>query len=244
MNNNILFVYLCFSYLANLCWDGGCVNFIILRRVKQKAPSPPCDVSATVATLEKHQPDQDGSKLGCDTLENHRQSREFGFISEPSSAQDNSGDLDCLGDRKSLVLTDSEGHGGTRTMPARVHSQVKKSHMDSFSRETPRQVSRQCCRIWRELYMYIKYSFSISPSPLYVSLLQPRNINYIWKMHIVKGQKPLGIQITGGRGSKRSHHGIIITHVEEGGVIDRYESYSKMLWVFFVFLLFFFNKYL
>uniref|UniRef100_A0A671VEH7 PDZ domain containing 2 n=1 Tax=Sparus aurata TaxID=8175 RepID=A0A671VEH7_SPAAU len=45
--------------------------------------------------------------------------------------------------------------------------------------------------------------------------------NYIWKMHMVKGQEGLGIQITGGRGSKRSPHGIIIAHVEEGGAIHR-----------------------
>lgn len=48
-------------------------------------------------------------------------------------------------------------------------------------------------------------------------------------MHIVKGQKPLGIQITGGRGSKRGHHGIIIAHVEEGGVIDRYMWFTYKL---------------
>ena len=39
---------------------------------------------------------------------------------------------------------------------------------------------------------------------------------------MVKGQEGLGIQITGGRGSKRSPHGIIIAHVEEGGAIHRY----------------------
>lgn len=56
-------------------------------------------------------------------------------------------------------------------------------------------------------------------------------------MHIVKGQKPLGIQITGGRGSKRGHHGIIIAHVEEGGVIDRYIwfRYELKLMLIFVF---------
>lgn len=41
-------------------------------------------------------------------------------------------------------------------------------------------------------------------------------------MHLVKGQEGLGIQITGGRGSKRSPHGIIIAHIEEGGTIHRF----------------------
>ncbi|RMC16570.1 hypothetical protein DUI87_06507 [Hirundo rustica rustica] len=44
---------------------------------------------------------------------------------------------------------------------------------------------------------------------------------HIWKMHILKGTDGLGIQITGGRGSKRSPHSIIVTHVEEGGSAHR-----------------------
>ncbi|MEQ2275313.1 PDZ domain-containing protein 2 [Xenotaenia resolanae] len=38
---------------------------------------------------------------------------------------------------------------------------------------------------------------------------------------MVKGHEGLGIQITGGRGSKRSSHGIIIAHIEKGGAIHR-----------------------
>ena len=43
-------------------------------------------------------------------------------------------------------------------------------------------------------------------------------------MHLVKSQEGLGIQITGGRGSRRSPHGIIIAHVEDGGTIQRYHT--------------------
>ncbi|XP_062307224.1 PDZ domain-containing protein 2 isoform X1 [Osmerus eperlanus] len=50
---------------------------------------------------------------------------------------------------------------------------------------------------------------------------QPRESSHIWKMHMVKGQEGLGIQITGGRGSKRSPHGIVVAHVEEGGATQR-----------------------
>lgn len=39
---------------------------------------------------------------------------------------------------------------------------------------------------------------------------------------MVKGEEGLGIQITGGRGSKRSPHGIVIAHVEKAGAIYRY----------------------
>ncbi|XP_024908582.1 PDZ domain-containing protein 2-like [Cynoglossus semilaevis] len=37
-------------------------------------------------------------------------------------------------------------------------------------------------------------------------------------MHMVKGQEGLGIQITG---SRRSPHGIVIAHIEDGGAIYR-----------------------
>uniref|UniRef100_A0A3B4H267 PDZ domain-containing protein n=1 Tax=Pundamilia nyererei TaxID=303518 RepID=A0A3B4H267_9CICH len=43
----------------------------------------------------------------------------------------------------------------------------------------------------------------------------------IYLILLRRGQEGLGIKITGGRGSKRSPHGIIITHIEEGGAIYR-----------------------
>lgn len=132
--HSLNFMYKCFSYLANLCWDGGCINLIILRRVKQRAPSPPCDVSASVGILEDQQHDRDNSS------ENDRGSSKFGFISGSSIAQTDSTDLKCRGERKSLVLTHSGDGGGTSTLPARVHSQVIKSHVDSLSRDAPRKV--------------------------------------------------------------------------------------------------------
>lgn len=30
------------SYLADQCWSGGCIYLIMLRRIKRKAPLPPC----------------------------------------------------------------------------------------------------------------------------------------------------------------------------------------------------------
>lgn len=68
------------------------------------------------------------------------------------------------------------------------------------------------------------------PSPLSLSkskfkdslpIFSQREGCRIWKMHILKGTDGLGIQITGGRGSKRSPHSIIVTHVEEGGSAHR-----------------------
>lgn len=56
---------------------------------------------------------------------------------------------------------------------------------------------------------------------VYLIFVQPKEGSRIWKMHMVKGQDGLGVQITGGRGSKRSPHGIIVAHVEKGGAIQR-----------------------
>lgn len=136
---NIIFMYLFLSYLANLCWDGGCINFIILRRVKQKAPSPPCDVSASVGTVENQQHHRDDSKCS-DHSENHRPTRTSGFTPGAAFAQDKNTDLNCYGDHKSSVLTDSGDHGGSTTRTAWAQSRMKKSHIDSFFSETPRQV--------------------------------------------------------------------------------------------------------
>lgn len=58
-------------------------------------------------------------------------------------------------------------------------------------------------------YLFIFFSF------------QPKEGSRIWKMHLVKGQDGLGVQITGGRGSKRSPHGIVVAHVEKGGAVQR-----------------------
>ncbi|XP_071060352.1 PDZ domain-containing protein 2-like [Pseudochaenichthys georgianus] len=70
-------------------------------------------------------------------------------------------------------------------------------------------------RCHSQLLEYKMDSFSSEPSG------QPREGSHIWKMHMVKGEEGLGIQITGGRGSKRSPHGIIIARVEKAGAIHR-----------------------
>lgn len=70
--------------------------------------------------------------------------------------------------------------------------------------------------------MILKSLCDAKLSHVYVSaLVQPREGSRIWKMHLVKDQEGLGIQIMGGRGSKRSPHGIIVAHVEEGGATQR-----------------------
>ncbi|XP_073321416.1 PDZ domain-containing protein 2 isoform X2 [Pagrus major] len=218
------------SYLADQCWSGGCIYLIMLRRVKRKAPPPPHNVNGSVnspvssESCEDQLQDRAASECS-DSSANCKRTRKFGVISRSPFNQDNRDSADSelqsyyIGDNSS-ISTDAEistqgedsgcilstltptkespgtfsqmgtslHSGGTATLPARCHSQLLESKIDSFSSEP---------------------------------LSQAREGNYIWKMHMVKGQEGLGIQITGGRGSKRSPHGIIIAHVEEGGAIHR-----------------------
>lgn len=104
-----------FSYLANQCWSGGCLYLIMLRRVKQKAPTPPCNVSVNVSIPEDRQQDRDASERS-DNLENCTRSRKFGVFSGPSFAQDNNTDLKLqkyYGDHSSLALSNSSQNSGT-----------------------------------------------------------------------------------------------------------------------------------
>ncbi|KAE8291587.1 PDZ domain-containing protein 2 [Larimichthys crocea] len=221
------------SYLADQCWNGGCIYLIMLRRVKRKAPPPPCDLNGGVSTSVSSDSceDQQQGKAASEPSDNSanlKRTRKFGVISRSSFNRDNRDSTDselqsCYigynssapsdagvsppGDDSGCILSthtpteeSPDAFPQVGTVPHRLHS--------GGSGTLPARCHSQLleCKI---------DSFSSETSS------QPREGNHIWKMHMVKGQEGLGIQITGGRGSKRSRHGIIIAHVEEGGAIHR-----------------------
>lgn len=47
-------------------------------------------------------------------------------------------------------------------------------------------------------------------------------VGRIWKLELLKESDGLGIQVSGGRGSKRSPHAIVVTQVKEGGAAHRW----------------------
>ncbi|XP_076772531.1 PDZ domain-containing protein 2 isoform X6 [Arvicanthis niloticus] len=51
--------------------------------------------------------------------------------------------------------------------------------------------------------------------------LAREEVGRIWKMELLKESDGLGIQVSGGRGSKRSPHAIVVTQVKEGGAAHR-----------------------
>uniref|UniRef100_A0A8C9VWT2 PDZ domain-containing protein 2-like n=1 Tax=Scleropages formosus TaxID=113540 RepID=A0A8C9VWT2_SCLFO len=164
------------SYLAEQCWNGGCIYLTMLRRIKRKAPLPPCNSGRgvggedAVASAGGNRGDVPSEPVGGAEL-NGKRTRKFGVISRPSLKHD--------------------------------------------SEESTNQESE------------INHGSSLDPGPasrcslFLCSLSQPREGSRIWKMHMVKGPEGLGIQITGGRGSKRSPHGIVVAHVEMGGAAQR-----------------------
>ncbi|XP_057564085.1 PDZ domain-containing protein 2 isoform X3 [Hippopotamus amphibius kiboko] len=51
--------------------------------------------------------------------------------------------------------------------------------------------------------------------------MKQEEVGRIWKMELLKESDGLGIQVSGGRGSKRSPHAIVVTQVKEGGAAHR-----------------------
>ncbi|XP_014809449.1 PREDICTED: PDZ domain-containing protein 2 isoform X2 [Calidris pugnax] len=183
------------SYLAEQCWNGGFVYLIMLRRIKRKAPLPPSNGNNSNSCDPKAKP---SPEAGDRAAQNGKRTRKFGVITRTP------------GSKESKEKPGSE-HGNGHCTPMEVEvAQPETSEAESNGEEQLRGPGGQYrCRL------------SDGGVPDIGDQSAQREGCRIWKMHILKGTDGLGIQITGGRGSKRSPHSIIITHVEEGGSAHR-----------------------
>ncbi|XP_066509661.1 PDZ domain-containing protein 2-like isoform X1 [Hoplias malabaricus] len=208
------------SYLADQCWNGGCIYLIMLRRIKRKAPLPPCNGSGgnCTETQREHRTSVSSEPAGSPT-HNGKRTRKFGVISRSSFTRDSKDSKDFEQENgyssmeTEVTPPDASSPLETPTEDRPVlglSSMMIPNHMKAGSTAT-----LPCRSHTRLSENYKSESISSDPSG------QPREGSRIWKMHMVKGQDGLGIQITGGRGSKRSPHGIIVAHVEEGGAAQR-----------------------
>ncbi|XP_030636130.1 PDZ domain-containing protein 2 [Chanos chanos] len=209
------------SYLADQCWNGGCIYLIMLRRIKRKAPVPPCNGITVgvggvgVESSREHRSSVSSETAGSPT-QNGKRTRKFGVISRSSFTKDSKdsskGSLENGYGSVEMEATTSEPN--TPLATPTEERQVIGSNVAVPSHMTVGSTATLPCRS-RLSDSYKTESLGSEPSS------QSREGSRIWKMHMVKGQDGLGIQITGGRGSKRSPHGIIVAHVEEGGATQR-----------------------
>lgn len=75
------------SYLTDQCWNGGCIYLILLRRVKRKAPLPPCDAAESVCiplTSDNCEDQRHSTSESSDSSANYRRTRKCGVISRSS----------------------------------------------------------------------------------------------------------------------------------------------------------------
>ncbi|XP_067888170.1 PDZ domain-containing protein 2 isoform X2 [Heterodontus francisci] len=202
------------SYLADQCWNGGCIYLIMLRRIKRKAPLPPSNGNNSELRTSSGTSEASGSPA-----QNGKRTRKFGVISRSSLNRDSQDSRESCGseqengyhvsmeaecskvegidpncDPKDSNATDNRGTeeqfaNGTSALSTAKHKTRLSETGMTDCRQSEHSTQREGCQIW--------------------------------KMHMVKGSDGLGIQITGGRGSKRSPHGIIVTYVEEGGAAQR-----------------------
>ncbi|XP_027018604.2 PDZ domain-containing protein 2 isoform X1 [Tachysurus fulvidraco] len=207
------------SYLADQCWNGGYIYLIMLRRIKRKAPLPPCNGSSGCAeSPTEHFGSVRSESVVGSPAQNGKRTRKFGVISRSSFTRDNKDGND---------IQDHKHENGYSSMETEATSSESSTPLGMPTEESP--VTGHSVAINNNISSATLPDRS--DSCLSKSLKsqtgrndpssQPKEGSRIWKMHMVKGQDGLGIQITGGRGSKRSPHGIIVAHVEKGGAVQR-----------------------
>ncbi|KFV69140.1 PDZ domain-containing protein 2, partial [Dryobates pubescens] len=221
------------SYLAEQCWNGGFVYLIMLRRIKRKAPLPPSNGNNSNSCDPKAKPSPEPSDRAA---QNGKRTRKFGVITRTPGGKDS---------KEKLSLEHGNGHCTPMEVEA-AHPETSETESNGEEQlqgtggqyrlsdgvvpdlgdqaVSPENLGAVPSLQEDESHPAVGWrSAAVSKSKFKDSLhvFSQREGCRIWKMHILKGTDGLGIQITGGRGSKRSPHSIIVTHVEEGGSAHR-----------------------
>ncbi|XP_061621079.1 PDZ domain-containing protein 2 isoform X6 [Phyllopteryx taeniolatus] len=221
------------SYLADQCWNGGYVYLVLLRRVKRKAPLPPSGVDGSQSTSISNDccDDQPQSITYADYIDGPvtgKRTRKFGVISRSPCKRENKGDTDaefqsyCIDFSSSSFVDEEVRSSKEKTgLIISTHTPTEESH----GTVPHSKVTHHHCHNGGTATLPLRSHSQLleSKRDSFCSQLsnQLREGCHIWKIHLVKAQEGLGIQITGGRGSKRSQHGINIARIEEGGTIHR-----------------------
>ncbi|XP_037654661.1 PDZ domain-containing protein 2 isoform X2 [Choloepus didactylus] len=216
------------SYLAEQCWNGGFIYLIMLRRFKHKVHSPYNGNSNN----SSEPGDTPILELVDRTPKKAKRTRKFGVISRPSTnkateeSKSSTGcELDSDPSSELVNGPDSElGNGyvfelenGPSTLKEVAGSHLGRSEAD---RGTEHKIPKADAPLptshdKRRLSKAGKTDFQSS------DCLAREEVGRIWKMELLKESDGLGIQVSGGRGSKRSPHAIVVTQVKEGGAAHR-----------------------
>uniref|UniRef100_A0A8I6ABF3 PDZ domain-containing protein 2 n=1 Tax=Rattus norvegicus TaxID=10116 RepID=A0A8I6ABF3_RAT len=216
------------SYLAEQCWNGGFIYLIMLRRFKQKA-----HVTYNGNSGNSSEPGETPTlELGDQTSKKGKRTRKFGVISRPSISKTpedskSSSGCDTADDPNSELENGADpelGNGHAFELENGPHSlkDVAGPHLERS--EADSEVELRVPKTEAPLSdSNDKRRFSKTGKTDFQSsdCLAREEVGRIWKMELLKESDGLGIQVSGGRGSKRSPHAIVVTQVKEGGAAHR-----------------------
>ncbi|KAM6157438.1 PDZ domain-containing protein 2 [Erethizon dorsatum] len=217
------------SYLAEQCWNGGFIYLIMLRRFKHKAHS-----TYNGNSSNSSEPGETPTlELGDQSSKKGKRTRKFGVISRPPSnkaPEESKSSAGCeLARNPSSELENGSadpelrnGHGselenGSHSLKDVADPNLERSEVDKGAepRISKTEAPLTTGGDKRRLSKAGKTDLQSSDCP-------PREeVGRIWKMELLKESDGLGIQVSGGRGSKRSPHAIVVTQVKEGGAAHR-----------------------
>ncbi|XP_058230994.1 PDZ domain-containing protein 2 isoform X2 [Hemibagrus wyckioides] len=191
----------------------------MLRRIKRKAPLPPCNGSSgcTENPIE-HCGSVRSETVVSSPTQNGKRTRKFGVISRSSFTRDSKDSNDIRDHKHENGYSSMETEATPPEASTPLGTPTEESPVIGHSAAITNNIST--ATLPNRSNSLLSESFK-SQTGRNEPSSQPKEGSRIWKMHLVKGQDGLGVQITGGRGSKRSPHGIIVAHVEKGGAVQR-----------------------
>ncbi|XP_044935377.1 PDZ domain-containing protein 2 isoform X2 [Mustela putorius furo] len=216
------------SYLAEQCWNGGFIYLIMLRRFKHKVHSP-----YNGSSSNSSEPGETPTlELGDQAVKKGKRARKFGVISRPSpqkTTEEPKSGPGCELDNDPISESDNgpdpelgNGHAFELENGPESLKELAGSHLDSSEadRGTEHSIPKTDASLPTS---NDKHRFSKSGKTDFQSsdCLAREEVGRIWKMELLKESDGLGIQVSGGRGSKRSPHAIVVTQVKEGGAAHR-----------------------
>ncbi|XP_075831970.1 PDZ domain-containing protein 2 isoform X1 [Microtus pennsylvanicus] len=216
------------SYLAEQCWNGGFIYLIMLRRFKHKAHLTYNGNGGNSSELGE----APTLELGDQTSKKGKRTRKFGVISRPPinkapEEPKSSSSCDVTDDPNSELENSTDpklGNGHAFELESGPHSlkDAAGPHLESSEGDRGAELKIPNTEAPLDTSNDKRRSSKTGKTDFQSSdCLAREEVGRIWKMELLKESDGLGIQVSGGRGSKRSPHAIVVTQVKEGGAAHR-----------------------